>query len=77
MTQASDRSKRWKQRHMKSFRASEHLHEMIKLECKRRKTNFSSFIRNAALGALQNRPYHVSDTVAEVTSAKSNLPDLK
>jgi hypothetical protein len=52
-----ERSNRWKQRNMRSFRVSKHLHEMIKLECKRRKTNFSSFIRTAALDALRNRTY--------------------
>jgi hypothetical protein len=38
MTETLDRSNRWKQRYMRSFRISEHLHEMIKLECKRRNT---------------------------------------
>jgi hypothetical protein len=55
MTETLDRSNGGKQRLMRSFRVSEHLHEMIELECTRRKTNFSSFIRNAALGALRNR----------------------
>jgi hypothetical protein len=55
---------------MRSFRVCDHLHEMIKLECKRQNTNFSSFIRNAALGVLRNRTSHRRDT--EVTSAKSN-----
>jgi hypothetical protein len=49
-----ERSNRWQQRHMRSFRVSEHLEEMIKQECKRRSLNFSSFIRMAALGALSN-----------------------
>jgi hypothetical protein len=53
MTEAPVRSNGWKQRHMRSFRVGAHLHEMIRLECKRRNTNFSSFIRNAALGALR------------------------
>ena len=46
---------------MRSFRVSEHLEEMIKQECKRRKTDFSSFMRVAALGAMRNRPNHRGD----------------
>ena len=72
-----ERSNRWKQRNMRSFRVSEHLQQIIKQECKRRNTTFSSFMRAAALGALRNRTYHGGDTVPEVTSAKSNAPDFK
>jgi hypothetical protein len=46
---------------MHSFRVSEHLEEMIKQECKRRKTDFSSFMRAAALGAMGNRTGHRGD----------------
>ena len=31
---------------------------MIRQECKRRNTDFSSFMRAAALGAMRNRTYH-------------------
>jgi hypothetical protein len=60
------------QTQMGSFRISDYLLERIKLEYRRRKTNFSSFMRDAASGALRNRTYHGGDTVTEVTSAKSN-----
>jgi len=40
---------------------SEDLEEMIKQECKRRKTDFSSFMRAAALGAMRGRTYHRGD----------------
>jgi len=46
---------------MRSFRISEHLEEMIKQECKRRQTDFSSFMRAAALGAMRNRTGHRGD----------------
>ena len=39
---------------------SEHLEEMIKQECKRRNTDFSSFMRAAALGAMRNRTFIVA-----------------
>ena len=55
MTEGSDRKHRWKPRLMRSFRVSEHLEEMIKQECKRRNTDFSSFMRAAALAAMRNR----------------------
>jgi hypothetical protein len=58
MTESSDRSNRWKPRLVRSFRVSEHLEEMIKQECKRRETDFSSFMRAAALGAMSNRTRH-------------------
>ena len=58
----SDRTNRWKPRLVRSFRVSEHLEEMIKQECKRRNTNFSSFMRAAALGAMRNRTYHRGDS---------------
>jgi hypothetical protein len=61
MTETSDRSNRWKPRLMRSFRVSEDLEEMIKQECKRRQTDFSSFMRAAALGAMRNRTYHRGD----------------
>jgi hypothetical protein len=61
MTETLDRSNRWKPRLMRSFRVSEHLEEMIKQECKRRNTDFSSFMRAAALGAMRNRTYHRGD----------------
>ncbi len=61
MTETLDRSNRWKPRLMRSFRISEDLEEMIKQECKRRKTDFSSFMRTAALGAMRNRTYHRGD----------------
>ena len=46
---------------MRSFRVSEDLEEMIKQECKRRQTDFSSFMRAAALAAMRNRTYHRGD----------------
>jgi hypothetical protein len=61
MTETSDRSSRWKPRLIRSFRISEDLEEMIKQECKRRNTDFSSFMRAAALGAMRNRTYHRGD----------------
>ena len=61
MTETSDRSNRWKPRLRRSFRVSEHLEEMIKQECKRRNTDFSSFMRDAALGAMRNRKYDRGD----------------
>jgi hypothetical protein len=61
MTETLDRSDRWRPKLMRSFRISEHLEEMIKQECKRRKTDFSSFMRAAALGAMRSRTYHRSD----------------
>ena len=61
MTETSDRSNRWKPGRMRSFRVSEDLEEMIKQECKRRQTDFSSFMRAAALGAMRNRTYRRSD----------------
>jgi hypothetical protein len=56
-----DRSNRWKPRLVRTFRISEHLDEMIRQECKRRNIDFSSFMRNAALGAMRNRTYHRGD----------------
>jgi uncharacterized protein (DUF1778 family) len=61
MTETSDSSNRWKPRLVRSFRVSEDLEEMIKQECKRRQTDFSSFMRAAALGAMRNRTYHRGD----------------
>ena len=61
MKEISDRKNRWKQKLMRSFRVSEHLEEMIKQECKRRNTDFSSFMRAAALGAMRNRTYRRGD----------------
>ena len=61
MTETSDRSNRWKPRLVRSFRVGEDLEEMIKQECKRRQTDFSSFMRAAALGAMRNRTYHRGD----------------
>ena len=61
MTETSDRSNRWKPRLIRSFRISEDLEEMIKQECKRRQTDFSSFMRAAALGAMRNRTYRRGD----------------
>jgi hypothetical protein len=58
MAEGSDRKDRWKPRLMRSFRVSEHLEEMIKQECKRRNTDFSSFMRAAALAAMRNRTHH-------------------
>ncbi len=58
MTETLDRSNRWKQSVVRSFPVSEHLEEMIRQECKRRKTDFSSFLRAAVLGAMRNRTYH-------------------
>jgi len=57
----SDRTNRWKPSLVRSFRISEHLEEMIKQECKRRNTEFSSFMRAAALKAMRNRIYHGGD----------------
>jgi hypothetical protein len=64
MTETSDRSNRWKPRRMRSFRVSEDLEEMIKQECKRRQTDFSSFMRAAALGAMRNRTYRRGDATS-------------
>ena len=61
MKEILDRKNRWKQKLMRSFRVSEHLEEMIKQECKRRNTDFSSFMRAAALGAMRNRTYRRGD----------------
>jgi len=61
MTETSDRSNRWKPRLVRSFRVSEDLEEMIRQECKRRNTDFSSFMRAAALGAVRNRTHHRGD----------------
>jgi hypothetical protein len=61
MKEISDRKDRWKQKLMRSFRVSEHLEEMIKQECKRRNTDFSSFMRDAVLGAMRNRKYDRGD----------------
>ena len=61
MTETSDRSNRWKPRLMRSFRVSEDLEEMIEQECKRRKTDFSSFMRDAALAAMRSRTYRRGD----------------
>jgi hypothetical protein len=59
-----ERRDRWKQMLMRSFRISEMLDEQIKEECKRRRTDFSSFVRNAILGAIRNRTYHGHDPSA-------------
>jgi len=64
MKETSDRTNRWKPRLMRSFRVSEHLEEMIKQECKRRNTDFSSFMRAAALGAMRNRTHHRGDVTS-------------
>jgi hypothetical protein len=61
MLVTADRLNRWKPRRVRSFRVSEDLEEMIKQECKRRQTDFSSFMRAAALGAMRNRTYHRGD----------------
>jgi hypothetical protein len=61
MAETSDRSNRWKPRLIRSFRISEDLEEMIKQECKRRNTDFSSFMRSAAMGAMRNRTHHRGD----------------
>ncbi len=61
MTEISETSQRWRQKLMRSFRVSEALDEMVKAECKRRNTDFSSFMRNAVLGAMRNRTYHRGD----------------
>lgn len=37
---------------MRSFRVSETLDELIKRECSRRHTDFSSFMRDAAIDAM-------------------------
>ena len=56
--ETTDRTNRWKPKLVRSFRISEYLEEMIKHECKRRNTDFSSFMRAAALGAMRNRTHH-------------------
>jgi hypothetical protein len=43
--------------HMRSFRVSVQLEELIMNECKKRNTDFSSFIRDACLDAIFNRPW--------------------
>ena len=45
---------KWRQRIIRSFRVSEALEEMIEQECKRRNTDFSSFMRYAAVAACQH-----------------------
>ena len=60
----SDRTNRWKPSLVRSFRVSEHLEDMIKQECKRRNTHFSSFMRAAGLGAMCNRTYHRGDGIS-------------
>jgi hypothetical protein len=71
MTETVCGSKRWKLKLVRSCRISEYLHEMIKTECRRKNTDFSTFMRTAALGAMRNRTYQRSDTATEVISAKS------
>jgi hypothetical protein len=63
MTETSDRSNRWKPRLVRSFRVSEDLEEMIKQECKRRNTDFSSFMR-AGGGAKSQIPLYPIDKLA-------------
>jgi hypothetical protein len=43
--------------HMRSFRLSEQLEELIMNECKRRNIEFSQFIRDAAIDAISGRPW--------------------
>ena len=59
--ETSERADRWKPSVVRSFRVSEHLEEMIEQECKRRNTDFSSFMRAAALGAMRSRTGHRGD----------------
>src|SRR5579862_1517827 len=54
---------------MKSFRVSKILDELIKTECEKRHTHFSSFMRDAALDAMCNSmrdKRNISDKKAEV-----------
>jgi Arc/MetJ-type ribon-helix-helix transcriptional regulator len=60
----TERPDRWKQMLMRSFRISETLDEQIKTECKRRRSDFSRFVRDAILLALRNRTYHGHDRSA-------------
>ncbi len=46
---------KWRNRKVRSFRVSEALELMIKQECERRNTDFSSFMRYAAVAAIPNR----------------------
>lgn len=43
--------------HMRSFRVSVQLEELILNECKRRNIEFSQFIRDAAIDAICGRPW--------------------
>lgn len=43
--------------HMRSFRVSVQLEELILNECKKRNIEFSSFIRDAAIDAICGRPW--------------------
>jgi hypothetical protein len=45
---------KWRNRKIRSFRVSEALESMIKQECERRNTDFSSFMRYAAVAVMPN-----------------------
>ena len=49
---------------------------MIKQECKRRQTDFSSFMRAAALGAMRNRTYRRGDLEVRNTPVPE-FPNIK
>lgn len=44
---------RWKKSIFRTFRLSPALMEMIKVECQRRGTDFSSYMRDAAISAMK------------------------
>jgi hypothetical protein len=46
---------KWRHRKIRSFRVSEALESLIKAECQRRGTSFSSFMRYAAVAVMPNR----------------------
>jgi hypothetical protein len=54
---ADNKSIFFNQVHMRSFRLSEQLEELIMNECKRRNIEFSQFIRDAAIDAICGRPW--------------------
>ena len=56
---ADNKSIFFNQVHMRSFRLSEQLEELIMNECKKRNTDVSQFIRDACLDAICGRPWNL------------------
>jgi hypothetical protein len=48
---------KWKQTEIKSFRLSPSLLEMIQSECRARRTDFSEFMRHAAIATMKRGRY--------------------